>query len=64
MITTIILALSLIKIRFNVREQEKKRQRIYALLNTETKTKSICLLHAKQRKICSRSLTSVICLQT
>ncbi len=32
-------------------EQEKKRQRIYDLLNAETKPKFLCLLNTKQRKI-------------
>ena len=31
-------------------EQEKKQQRIYDLLNTETKPKFICLLFTKQKK--------------
>ena len=31
-------------------EQEKKQQRIYDLLNTETKPKFLCLLYTKQRK--------------
>ena len=30
-------------------EQEKKRQRIYNLLNTVTKPKFLCLLYRKQR---------------
>ena len=32
-------------------EQEKKRQRIYDLLNAETKLKLLCQLYTKQRKI-------------
>ena len=32
-------------------EQERKRQRIYALLNAETKPKILCLPYTKQRKI-------------
>ena len=32
-------------------EQEKKRQRIYDLLNAETKPKFLCLPYTKQRKI-------------
>ena len=31
-------------------EQEKKRQRIYDLLNAETKLKFLCLLYTKQKK--------------
>ena len=31
-------------------EQEKKRQRINDLLNTETKLKFLCLLYTKQEK--------------
>ena len=31
-------------------EQEQKRQRIYELLNAETKPKFRCLLYTKQRK--------------
>ena len=31
-------------------KQEKKRQRIYNLLNTETKPKFLCLPYTKQRK--------------
>ena len=31
-------------------EQEKKRQRIYYLLNADTKPKFLCLLYTKQRK--------------
>ena len=31
-------------------EQEKKRQRIYDLLNTETKLKFLCLPYTKQKK--------------
>ena len=31
-------------------EQEKKRQRIYDLLNAETKTMLLCQLYTKQRK--------------
>ena len=32
-------------------EQEKKQQRIYDLLNAETKLKFLCLPHTKQKKI-------------
>ena len=32
-------------------EQEKKQQRIYDLLDAETKPKFLCLLNTKQRKI-------------
>ena len=32
-------------------EQEKKFQRIYDLLNSETTPKFLCLLYTKQRKI-------------
>ena len=35
-------------------EQEKKRQRIYDLLNAETKPKFLRLPHTKQRKILYR----------
>ena len=31
-------------------EQEKKRQRIYDLLNAETKPMFLCLLYTRQRK--------------
>ena len=31
-------------------KQEKKRQRIYDLLDAETKLKFLCLLYKKQRK--------------
>ena len=31
-------------------EQEKKRQRIYDLLNTETKQKILCRPYSKQKK--------------
>ena len=31
-------------------EQEKKRQRVYDLLNAETKPKFLCLPYTKQRK--------------
>ena len=40
-----------IKIQPNMKEQEKKWQRIYDLLNTKTKSKFLCLLYTKQRKI-------------
>ena len=43
-------ALSFIKIQPNMSEQEKKRQRIYDLLNAETKSKFLCLLYTKQKK--------------
>ena len=39
-----------IKIQPNISEQEKKRQRIYDLLNAETTPKFLCLLYTKQRK--------------
>ena len=39
-----------IKIQPNMSEQEKKRQRIYDLLNAETKPKFLCLPYTKQRK--------------
>ena len=39
-----------IKIQPNMNEQEKKRQRIYDLLNAETKPKFLCLPYTKQRK--------------
>ena len=32
-------------------EQEKKQQRIYDLLNAETKPKTFCLPYIKQRKL-------------
>ena len=40
-------------------EQEKKRQRIYDLLNAETKPKFLCLLYTKQRK----NLTEIVFLR-
>ena len=43
MISSIIQALFKIKIQPNMSEQEKKRQIIFDLLNTETKPKSPCL---------------------
>ena len=50
MISSIIQAIFfLMKIRLNMSEQEKK-QRIYDLLNAETKQKFLCLLYTKQRK--------------
>ena len=33
-----------------MRERAKKRQRIYDLLNAETKVKFLCLPYTKQRK--------------
>ena len=39
-----------IKIQPNMIEQEKKLQRIYDLLNAETKPKFLCLPYTKQRK--------------
>ena len=39
-----------IKIQPNMREQKKKRQRIYDLLNAETKPKSLCIPYTKPRK--------------
>ena len=41
MINSIIQALFFIKIQLNMSEQEKKRQRIYDLVNAETKQKKI-----------------------
>ena len=41
MISSIIQARFLIKIQPNMSEQEKKQQRLYDLLNTETKPKKI-----------------------
>ena len=37
------------KIQFNLVEQENRLQRIYGLLNAETKSKFICLQYTKQR---------------
>ena len=34
----------------NMSEQEKKWQRIYYLLNAETKPKFICIMHKKRKK--------------
>ena len=39
-----------IEIQPNLDEQEKKRQRIYDLLNAETKLTFLCLPYTKQRK--------------
>ena len=39
-----------IKIQPNMSEREKKWERIYDLLNAETKPKFLCLSYAKQRK--------------
>ena len=50
MISSIIQALFKIKIQPNMSKQEKKRQRIYDLLNAETKPKFLCLPYTKQRK--------------
>ena len=43
-----------IKIQPNMSEQEKKRQRVYDLLNAETKPKFLCLPYTKQRKLFNR----------
>ena len=51
MISSIIQTLFfIIKIQPNISEQENKRQRIYDLLNVETKLKFLCLPYTKQRK--------------
>ena len=51
MISSIIQALFLlIKNQPNMSEQEKKRQRIYDLLNAETRPQFLCLPYTKQRK--------------
>ena len=50
MLSSIIQALFSIKIEPNMSEQEKKWQRIYDLLNAETKPKFLCLPYTKQRK--------------
>ena len=50
MINSIIQALFKIKIQLNMSEQEKKQQRIYDLLNAETKQKFLCLPYTKLRK--------------
>ena len=42
-------ALKKIKIQPNMSEQEKKRQRIFGFLNTETKPTFLCLPYTKQR---------------
>ena len=47
MISSIIQALFLIKIQPNMSDQEKKRQRIYDLLNIENKPKFHCLPYKK-----------------
>ena len=52
MINSIIKVLFRIKIQPYNSKQEKKRQRIYHLLNAETKQKFLCVLYTKQRKIC------------
>ena len=39
-----------IKFQSNTSDQEKKRQRIYELLNTEMNPKFLCLPNTKQRK--------------
>ena len=41
----------IIKIQPKMNEKEKKRRRIYDLLNTETKSKFLSLAYTKQRKI-------------
>ena len=51
MISSIIQALFKIKIQLNMCEQEKKQQRIYNLLNAETKLKFLYPPYTKQRKI-------------
>ena len=50
MISSIIKTLFQIKIQPNIKEQEKKRQSIYDLLNAEPKPKFLCLPFTKQRK--------------
>ena len=50
MISSIIQALFKIKIPPNMSEQEKKRQRIYDLLNAESNPKFLCLPYTNQRK--------------
>ena len=50
MISSIIQA-HLFKIQPNGSEQEKKRHRIYYLLNAETKPKFLCLTYTNQRNI-------------
>ena len=50
MISSIIQPLFKIKIQPNMSGQEKKGQRIYDLLNAETKPKFLCLLYTKQTK--------------
>ena len=49
MMSSIFQELFKIKIQPNMNEQEKKRQRIYDLLNAETKPKILCLPYSKQR---------------
>ena len=49
MINSIIKALFKIKIQPDMSEKENKRQRIYDLLNTETKPKFLCLPYTKKR---------------
>ena len=51
MINSIIQALFKIKIQPNTSEQEQKGQRIYYLINAETKPKFLCLTYTKQRNI-------------
>ena len=50
MTSSIIQALFLLKFSPKVSDQEKKRQRIYDLLNVETKSKFLYLSYTKQRK--------------
>ena len=50
MISSNIQAILKIKILPNMSEKEKKRQRIYDLLNAETKPKIFCLSYTMQRK--------------
>ena len=49
MISSIIETPFLIKIQPSMSEQEKKRQRIYDLLNAETKPNFLCLPYTKKR---------------
>ena len=50
MIYSIIQAVFIIKIQSNIRDQEKKRQRIYDSLNAETKPKFLRQPYSKQKK--------------
>ena len=49
MMSPIIQALFEIKIQPIISEQEKKQQKIYDLLNTETKPKFLCQLYTRKR---------------